>query len=179
LHRGEGRELTEEYPRPPLIITNFDLTQSTRQKSAKSTTERRSAVEQTTAQQHLPPSIEESQVNDNTSQNAALKQAKKRTAHHQSGKTLREAHERANQAPHCDESGKVDACAEALDKPVGRDIGDDIGDVENQQGDVVLRALEAELGGEAGDVGIADVGAVDEREQPVLISSNIPDYLHL
>lgn len=59
----------------PLAITaNLDLAKATCQKPSKSTTERRGAVEQTTAKQHLPTSVEEGEVDDDTSQDAALKE---------------------------------------------------------------------------------------------------------
>ena len=53
-----------------------------------------------------------------------------------------------------------------LHQPVRGDIGDYVWDVEDEEGDVVLGSFEVQFGGETGDVGVADVGAVDEGEEP-------------
>lgn len=60
---------------------------------------------------------------------------------------------------------------EALDEPVGRDVGDNIRNVEDEESNVVLGAFEAEFGGEASNIGVANVRAVDEREEPGVVSA--------
>lgn len=111
-------------------------------------------------------SVKEGKVNNHAPQNPALEQPQQRSANHQSCKALREAHKRAHQPPQGDEGGEIHPSSEALDEPIGGDIGDDVWDVKDEEGDVVLGAFEVQFSGEAGDICVADVGAVDEGEEP-------------
>lgn len=159
-------QLTEKYPRPPPIFTNLNLTQATRQQPTKRATQRRRTIEQPAAQQHLMPAIEKRQVNNDTSQNATLEQPQQRTTNNQASETLGESHKRAHKPPQRDQRGQVHAGTEALDEPVRRYVGDDVRDVEDEQGSVILGAFEGEVGRQACDICIANIGAIDEGEEP-------------
>jgi hypothetical protein len=51
-----------------------------------------------------------------------------------------------------------------LDDPVGRHIDEDVGHVEDNKGDIELRAVHSQVFSQTVDSGVADVGAIDEGE---------------
>lgn len=162
------KKLTEENPRPPVIPMVFDLGQSRREKSAKSTRQRRRAVEQTDPVHHLVAAVEHGQVDDDTAEQAALEQAEEHPGNDQPGKGLGEAEAGAHDAPCSDERGQVEAGSDALDDPVAGDVDQDVGDVEDENGDVEFCArVDVEIDQEAVNGCISDVAPVDEGEEPV------------
>ena len=58
----------EEDPWPLLVASILDLCESTREQSAKSTTQRRSTIKETNSVQHLMSSVEHGEVHDHATQ---------------------------------------------------------------------------------------------------------------
>lgn len=117
------------------------------------------------------PLVKHGQINDHPSQNPTLKQPQQQPADDQPGIGLDKPYGQAHHAPGCDEGREVDARAELFEEEVGGDVDEDIGDVKDQEGEVELGADagDAEVFGEAGEAGVAYVGAVDEGEEPGVV----------
>ena len=115
--------------------------------------------------------VEHGEVDDDAAEDAALEEAEQQAADDEAGEAAGEADAGADEAPGGDEGRQVDAGAEALEQQVARHVDQDVGDVEDQQRHVEGRARrDAQVLGQPGQLGVADVAAVDEGEEPGEVS---------
>ncbi|GJD04251.1 hypothetical protein ColKHC_13076 [Colletotrichum higginsianum] len=103
---------------------------------------------------------------------AGLGDAEEPAGGEQAGEVGAEAHERHDGAPGDDDAGEEEARRQALEQGVGGGLEDGVADEEDGEREVVVAgACHAEVLLHAGETGVADVGAVEEREQ-VLINES-------
>lgn len=112
-------------------------------------------------------SIKHCQVYDYAAQNTSFKQAQQQPARNQARKVRYETHAHAHHPPGSDETWEIDPSAEFLNEQVRRNVNEDVRDVKDEQRNIEGRpCCDAQVGGEARNARVADVGAVDEGEEP-------------
>jgi hypothetical protein len=159
--------LTEEDPWPLVVSVELNLRQSGGEQPAESTGHRGGAIEQTTAVHHLMSTVEHGEVDDYTTENTALKETEEHAAGDQAGIGFGKADAEADEAPSCDERREVDTSANPFEDPVARHVDENVGNVEDEEGDVEHGSSpHIEVLGETGDLRITDIAPVDEGEQP-------------
>ena len=75
---------------------------------------------------------------------------------------MHKAHGRHDDAPENHDDGNEDGWSETLEQNLGQRLEASIGDEENGEGQVILRACQFQIFAQASDFGIADVGTVEE-----------------
>ena len=111
--------------------------------------------------------VKHCQVDDDSAQEAAFERTQEEACGHQATKRLGEAEKGAHDTPRRDQGGQVNASPDALDDPVTGHVDKDIGDVEDEQSNVEFGTrLHSQVLGQPVDFGIADVGSINEGEEP-------------
>lgn len=103
------------------------------------------------------PLVEHAEVQNDTAKHAAFACSKQESTCDQTTIALDKAHAGADDPPSQSEERKIFATAHNFEQPVGRDVDEDIKDVEDGKRDVVFVAIEVQVIDEAVDFGIADL----------------------
>jgi hypothetical protein len=101
---------------------------------------------------------------DAAREEAGLEEAEQDAHAGELAKVLDKAHANHDAAPEQGDGGQMDAGAQLADHNGGGWLEDDVGDEEDEVGNVVVQSLETELDVHAGDSGGAHVGAVHQTD---------------
>jgi hypothetical protein len=105
--------------------------------------------------------VEEGQVDGHAGEQAAFHGAQEEPAYHQPGEVLHDARQSGDDAPGHRDEGDPARGGELLEDQVGWQFAEDVGDEEDGDGDLELVAVEAEVGFQGVEPGIADVDSGD------------------
>lgn len=101
--------------------------------------------------------VEHAQVQNDASKHATLACSQEHTACDKGAIALDETHACAHDSPGQRKQGEIFATSDNLEEPVGRDIDEDIEDVEYGKRDVVFVASEVQVIDQAIDFGVANL----------------------
>ena len=159
-----------------LVAAMVDLSQTGSQESTHGSAQRRRTIEKTDPIQDLVSLVKECQVDDHAAQQATLAHAKKEASSNETPKGLGEAQTCADDSPSDDERWEVVSCLQSFHDPIARHVDHDVGNIEHDEGDVVLIPGELQVLGQPLDLGIAYVTPINESKQPGGNVSNMSRY---
>jgi hypothetical protein len=157
--------LEDEDPRPPGQATYaIHLRDGGGEKTAKGASDGGGGEEDCGPHAEFRAFVPATQIIVHTRKQARLSQTQEPARSGEPRKILHQAHERHAQAPREHDGGDKDRGAEFLEHDLGQGLEDGVGDEENGKGEIILGVCHVEVGLQALDLGVADVGAVEEGD---------------
>lgn len=114
------------------------------------------------AKRELAFGIEERQVYRHTGEKTALQRTEDQSRRYQPAIRLSDALQRGHNPPACGDECDPTARAEFLEDQVRRQLGEDVGDKEDGDGDLIAGAGQGEVRNQAIEARVAYVDAVEE-----------------
>lgn len=161
------KTLNDEDPGPAIKTTPaVHLHDTSSEEATESTSSSGSREENSHAETALVTLVPESNVVSDTREQATLSKTKSHTRSKEATEVVSDTHEGGADSPSDHDGGNPNGRAEALHGHVGGNLSGDVEGEEDGDGDVVVPlASHAQSLLEAGELGVTNVGSVEEREE--------------
>jgi hypothetical protein len=158
--------LQDEDPRPPGFAGDaVHLRDRGGEQAAKGARNGGGGEEDGGAHTELGALVPAAEIVIDAGEQTRLGQTEKPARRRQSREIGHQAHERHTDAPGEHDGWDEDAGTPAFEQDLGEGFEEGVGDEEDGQGEVVLAVGHMQVGLEALDLGVADVGAVEEGDE--------------